>query len=236
MIFNLTNAQRRALRQAAQLAHERDTSRNREDRDVFWLEAGSDDLPIILGGAIEDGILSLDDVGETARAIVGEMAARIAAARSEFAQRQSEPQPVEDPFDPQAIVSLSAVVAEIEFLGNDGTLYVNCETGEVLARTDLMEGDDETLEALEEDPAWVAVLSSFDLHDMETMRRYTNRIAGPAASKELSEALHGRGAYRRFRDVIRRRGLQDEWNEYREKKHEESVRFHLKQHGIRFRK
>lgn len=155
-----------------------------------------------------------------------------------MSEREAARQPEPDPYDPQAVVSLSSLVYEIDMIGNDGTLYMNTKTGEVLARSEILDDgfDDETLEAFEDDEAWVAVLSSFDLNDFETMRRYTNRVAGPAASKELSEAMHGHGAYRRFRDVIHRRGLQKEWNEYREMRRADTVRALLQQKGIPLRK
>lgn len=238
-MHNLTSAQKWALREAARLAHGRNTSMAREDRDVYYLESDNADLPILIGGAVCDGLITLDEIGEAARELAGEFAARIAAFRGEVEQRAAEPRPLKDPYDPNAVVSLASIVAEIDMLGNEGTLYVNRETGEVFARTELMEDagfDDETLESLEEDPAWVRILSSHDINDFETMRRYTNRVAGPAASKELSEAMRGRGAYRRFRDVIHRRGLQKEWDDYREKRLADSVRFALQQHGIPFRK
>lgn len=240
VMHNLTKAQKQALREAAKLAHGRNTSMAREDRDVYYLEAVNADLPILIGGAVCDGLITLDEIGEAARELAAEFAARVAAYRGEVGQRAAEPRPpVEDPYDPNAVVSLARIVAEIDMLGNEGTLYVNRETGEVFARTEFMEDagfDEETLESLEEDVAWVRVLSSHEINDFETMRRYTNRVAGPAASKELSEAMRGRGAYRRFRDVIHRRGLQKEWDEYREKRLADSVRFALQQHGIPFRK
>lgn len=238
-MHSLTKVQKWALREAAKLAHARDTSMDPEDRDVHYLEARNDDLPILIGGAVCNGYVSLAEIDEPARALVAEMAERIAAFRQEVKGREAEPRPVEDPYDPQAVVSLSSIVAEIDMIGNEGTLYVNTKTGEVFARTEFGEDagfDDEMIDALEDDPSWVAVFSSHDINDFETMRRYANRIAGPAASKELSEAMRGRGAYRRFRDVIHRRGLQKEWDDYREKRRADTVRFALQHRGIPFRK
>ena len=50
------------------------------------------------------------------------------------------------------------------------------------------------------------------------------------------DALSGRGVFRRFRDVIHRRGLKDEWEAFRAKRLADLIRFRLKENGIPFRK
>lgn len=54
---------------------------NREDRDVHYLEARNTDLPLLIGGAVCNGYLSLDEIDEAARELVAEMAARRPSAR-----------------------------------------------------------------------------------------------------------------------------------------------------------
>ncbi len=88
---------------------------------------------------------------------------------------------------------------------------------------------------LESNPDWCALLERDDLDDFDTMKRFA-RNAGPAASRDLFDALSGRGAYRRFRDVIHRRGLKDEWEAFRAKRMANLIRFLLKERGIPFRK
>ena len=67
------------------------------------------------------------------------------------------------------------------------------------------------------------------------MRRFA-RNARPAASRDLENALHGKGAFRRFRDVVRERGLQEEWDRFRDEMLADRVKWPLKNAGVRFRK
>lgn len=245
MLSDLTKGQKRALREAAALAHQRDRSMGLEDRDVYYLEARSADLPLIIGGAINSGLLSLDDVALPARDLVADIAARLSEAGR--GRRDAGPSTPEDPYDPAAIVSVARIVDEIDFLAEGTALFLNLETGEVTVQTEaawldggqLDEDDEEHAAAsgsVRDDPAWMRLLSHHDLDDYEDMKRFAFRAAGPAASRDLSAALHGRGSHRRFREVIHRRGLAREWEAFRAERRAELVRFELQQHGIAFRK
>ena len=195
-------------------------------------------LPLVIAGAVNAGILGLDDVGEAARDAVAEIAAKLEEAVR--ASRDARPVVVEDPHDPAAPVSVSRILDEIEFLREGTALFVNRRTGEVTVRGEGewldADSDDEESVAVDDDPAWIRLLDRTEVDDLGTMRRFAVRAVGPAASKELSEALHGRGLYRRFREVIYRRGLEREWEAFRAEKRAELVRFELQQHGIAFRK
>src|ERR1700692_1386992 len=79
MYHDLTKSQKRALRAAAQLAHDRDRTMSAEDREAHYLEARNADLPIIIGGAVANGIIKVDDVEEAVRDLVADVAERIRA-------------------------------------------------------------------------------------------------------------------------------------------------------------
>ena len=49
---------------------------------------------------------------------------------------------------------------------------------------------------------------------------------------ELESAVHGEGAFRRFRDAIRRLGLEDQWLRYREVEYERVAREWLEENNI----
>ena len=259
MFHDLTKAQKRALRAAAELAHDRDRTMEREDRDVHYLEARNSDLPIIIGGAIAKGILTLEEVGEPARELVADVAARIRAvwheAETRAAEAADDGEDEADGYDAGAPVSVTAIVREIDGLRDETTLYVNRRTGEVRVMEHVYlpdEDDDEFDEFLEGEPGWeadakaegcamvsnpdwIALFERYDISDRDIMIRFA-RNARPAASRDLLDALHQRGAYRRFREEIHRRGLQKEWDAFREERLADSVRFELREKGIPFRR
>ena len=88
---------------------------------------------------------------------------------------------------------------------------------------------------LETNPDWCALLNQYDLDDFGMRKRFA-RNAKPAASRDLFDALSGRGAFRRFRAVIHERGLQDEWEAFCAGRLADLIRFQLKEKGILFRK
>ncbi len=255
MFHNLTKAEKRALREAAQRAHQLDREMSREDRDVHYLEARNQDLPFVVSGAVARGLISIEDVGEAARELVADLARSLQAVRDSLPAR-SEPNEDETvAYDPAAPLSIGAILNEIDAITNDSSLYVNRTTGEVrvieheyISDDDANDLDDEDdpdepqwrLDAMAEgremaaNADWERLLGRLDIDDYDIMRRFA-RNAGPAASRDLEDALHGRGRYRRFRDVIHRRGLQKEWIAFRSERLSRDVRSMLESRGIRFR-
>lgn len=250
MSHDLTKAEKKALRAAAKLAHDRDRSMSREDCDVYYLDCGNFDLPLVVGGAVAAGIISIDEIDVVGRERVVQIAEALRAIQDEEPQKFEE----EDRHDPTAPVSVAKIFAEIELLREDNTLYVNRSTGEVrVVDHEYLPDEEEEEEAhgdepewmrerraeggeVTSSPEWVALLDRFDLDEYDVMKRFANRRAGPAASRDLLDALSGRGAFGRFRDVIYRRGLQQEWESYREEQFSEAIRFELEQNEIPYRK
>ena len=129
-------------------------------------------------------------------------------------------------------VSLRELVDEMEGSMEGFHIFVNRQTGEVC------NGDDDSLEAAEADeeedalPEWQwetvvklkEVLASADwievprrsgaedygLLEQFSLERCTGRL-----QEELLAAIRGRGAFGRFRDVAGRRGVLDQWFEFR---------------------
>ena len=249
MHYDLTKGQKRALREAAALAHRNDREMAREDRDVHYLEVGNDSLPIVVGGAIARGIIRIEDVGEPARELAADFAGRLRA----MLQEAPSPARHEDPHDPNAVVSVSAILAEADLVGAEARLYVNKRSGEVRIVEDEFNAeelseddeDDDGPEWMQKARAqarevaagddWVALLAPHDLNDRDSMVRFARR-AGPAASRDLLDALSSRGAYRHFREVIRERRMEKEWEAYRSEQLANHLRWLLERAGIPFRR
>ena len=103
MFHDLTKSQKRALREAAALAHQRDVGMPIEDRDVHYLEARNADLPMVVAVAVADGLLKEDEVSEPAREIVRDLVARIRSMRDSISDM-----PAFQPPDPYVAEVLDA--------------------------------------------------------------------------------------------------------------------------------
>jgi hypothetical protein len=150
-----------------------------------------------------------------------------------------------------AIVSLRDVIDEMEMMSDEATSYINRKTGELITLTHeelaLAEDPDEAAEAAEwqkdllpkvrevaasED--FIALPGKFEIHEWSIMEHFARSLTDAAMSDELDAALHGRGAFRRFKDALHRLGIADEWYRFRDAALEEIAIEFLETHGIIF--
>ncbi len=78
--------------------------------------------------------------------------------------------------------------------------------------------------------------SKFDIHEWSIMEQFARSVADGDVSDELEAALHGRGAFGRFKDALHRRGIADQWYRYRDAALEEIAVEFLETHRIEFRR
>jgi hypothetical protein len=55
-----------------------------------------------------------------------------------------------------------------------------------------------------------------DIHEWSIMEKFAESVKSGRIREELLRALHGRGAYRRFKDAVARHDLQSDWYEFRD--------------------
>lgn len=58
--------------------------------------------------------------------------------------------------------------------------------------------------------------TKFDVHDWAIMEQFAFSVESSRKRQELLTALHGSGAFRRFRNTLRREGLEQAWYAYKE--------------------
>ena len=81
---------------------------------------------------------------------------------------------------------------------------------------------------------FIPLPGKFEIHDWSIMERFARSLSDGAANDELQAALHGRGAFRRFKDAVHRRRIADEWYRFRDAALEEIAIVFLEAHGIAF--
>lgn len=133
-------------------------------------------------------------------------------------------------------VKVRDIVREMDVLGPGITLYLNRKTGELIALSEDEVSELETDDP-EDVPEWVQDMlpklrevtesqdylplpDSYDIHEWQIMQDFADSISDADASDELLRALHGRGAFRYFRDLVHRLGLRDDWYRFRDEKFE----------------
>lgn len=137
-------------------------------------------------------------------------------------------------------VSLKEVVDALDTLPQGWTAYVHRVRGEVytVSNEEFREVEANSGTAIESESAralpdwqrdqlttiheiivstdWLTLPSRFEIDEWSMMDSFIDTVRAPEIRDELRSAIHGQGAFRRFKDVIYRRHLDGEWFDYKE--------------------
>lgn len=131
-------------------------------------------------------------------------------------------------------VSLQSVVNEMDVLSNEVTAYINKKTGELYSVSEeeasiveqgneedefIPEWQRETLPKVREvleSGDYVALPDQFEIHEYEIMERFCLSLSDEGLQDELLHDIRGSGAFRRFKDAIHHKGIQDDWYRFRD--------------------
>ncbi len=151
------------------------------------------------------------------------------------------------------IVSLRDFIEEMDLMSDEATAYINRKTGELITLTHEELALAEDPEEAEDAAQWqkellpkarevlaaedfIPLPGKFEIHEWSIMERFARSLTDAAVSDELDAALHGRGAFRRFKDAVHRLGIADEWYRFRDAALEEIAIEFLEAHGIAYQR
>lgn len=77
-------------------------------------------------------------------------------------------------------------------------------------------------------------LSKFDLDEYRMMERFCFTVSDPAKEEALLDAINGRGAFRRFKDLIHRLNIAGDWYDYRDEAYKQAARDFCDMHEIKY--
>jgi uncharacterized protein UPF0158 len=150
-----------------------------------------------------------------------------------------------------ALVSLKEVVDAIELQTDDSETYLDPETGELifvtedertaieenLPENEIPERQREVLpkarEALEND-RYLILPDKRDVHEWSIMEEFAREQSGNTAQL-LRDAIHGSGAFRKFRAALDRLGLEQAWYKFRAEQIEQIARDWLEVHKLHYK-
>ena len=150
------------------------------------------------------------------------------------------------------MILLKDVVEALEMIGDEVSAYACRATGEVRLVTqdhqlqaesgadtsDFPEWEREAVrearEVLDSDD-WISLPAKWDIHEWEIMADFARSLANDAHRTELLDAIHGSGAFRRFKVAVRGLGIERRWTAYREQAFEDIARSWLEAHDLEYR-
>lgn len=128
-------------------------------------------------------------------------------------------------------VKLDDIIQELECQSDEHTSYLYKKTGEVVtvgyeelraAESDepienLPEWEQENIKTAQEileTEDYVPLPSKFDIHEYSIMERFCLSIADDKLRDTMYRSIKGSGAFRRFKDNIRRYNIEEDWYKY----------------------
>lgn len=149
------------------------------------------------------------------------------------------------------VLSLKNVVDALEIVSSDIRVYINKNTGETrtILENDIVFWDSEkdreglpdwefqTLQEIDEtleSEDWLPLPDAFTIHEYQIMKEFCYSIPDERLCEELLDKIRGSGAFRRFKDTIYRRGIEEQWFAFHRKALEEIAVEWLKENGLEY--
>jgi len=87
---------------------------------------------------------------------------------------------------------------------------------------------------LENPDDYLSLPEKYDFNEYRIIEKFIARVIVAKQSEMLFQSIHGKGAFRRFKAVLEKLGLTDEWYKYRGQKLREFVEFWCRENKIDF--
>ena len=147
------------------------------------------------------------------------------------------------------MISLREIISALESASDDNSSYLDPETGEIIVVTEeeraLVEDEWEEMPAWQrelmpkiraalEGDRWLELPDRLDIHEWSMMERFSRAQNIERIRSELLDAIHGAGAFRTFRNAIRRLGLEQSWYQFRDEALADIARSWLEEHKLQY--
>ena len=119
-------------------------------------------------------------------------------------------------------VNLLDVLDAIDTINEDETYFYSIQDEEIVY----------ALEDDEDDEFFIPLPTKEEVNDYQNMVNFTETIEDDKKRDWFENAIHGKGAFRRFRATLERFGMETEWYDYLDACHRELAIEWCEQHGV----
>lgn len=152
-----------------------------------------------------------------------------------------------------AIISLKEFVEGLQMYSGQIEAYLNLVTGEIIpvsedalaAIESGMDGDDlknldeeldpELLDKLQNSDEYIQFPSRFEINEYRMLEGFSSSYPDEKIGDILYDAIHGSGAFGRFKKMVNHFEIQDAWYQYRDRAYKEFAIDWLDSHRISYR-
>ena len=132
-------------------------------------------------------------------------------------------------------VKLADIIDAIEFTDQYSEYFLDRETGEIVMISDITmthEEKEAAYDALDEH-GFYRLPTQYELRDYDTMSSFADSLPGNAHDRLVS-AISGRGAFRRFKDEVRRLGIENQWYTWHDEAYKRKAARWCEENGIEY--
>ena len=132
-------------------------------------------------------------------------------------------------------IKLSTLTEAMDSVLEEATQEYDKATGEIhFIYDDMVDGEinQELEEYICESDDFIALPEKYEINDYEIMREFIYTLPNGRMQDNLLNAISGRGAFRRFREVLDDYGNTEKWYAYKEAAYEQIAREWAERHGI----
>ena len=144
------------------------------------------------------------------------------------------------------------IISAVDFDSDMSESYLNLKTGEVCMYTDeeisAAENNDDLSDSYEwyrdavekakqfvENPDnYLSLPSKYDFNEYHIMEEFIDKISVSEQSEMMYQAIKGKGAFHRFKVILERFALTNEWYKFKDKKLYEFVELWCKENNINY--
>lgn len=114
-------------------------------------------------------------------------------------------------------IEVNAICDALEMVNEDSEAFLNLDTGEILWLDEYFDRDEyeKNLEEIE-CGNFARLPSKYEINEYEMMCDFVSGISLNSIHTELERTIHGKAAFRRFKDKIRCLGIENDWYEFRD--------------------
>ena len=114
-------------------------------------------------------------------------------------------------------VNLSEIIEAIEMMDQFSECFIDQETGKIewVSEMAMRREEQEKIYDMLDEHVFYRLPSSYDFHEYGIMEDFIDTRSGKEYDR-LSSAIHGRGAFRRFKDCVYDLGIDQDWYDYQQ--------------------
>jgi len=131
-------------------------------------------------------------------------------------------------------VKIDDIIEAIEFTDQYTHYFLDQTTGEIVMVSEIGMTSTEQEEAYDllDEHGFYRLPEQRELRDYDTMEDFVLSLPSGEAKERLSRAIEGRGAFRRFKDDVRRLGIEDQWYAWHDDAHKRAAVEWCRENGL----